>query len=135
MTLAPEQPTVLLVEDHADFCDLVRRLLAREGYHLAVAGNGRAALAYLQGAREHLPELILLDLHLPDMDGGQFRTLQRADPLLARIPVVLVSAADDVAEEAAALGAVDWLAKPVSITELRAVVRKWCAPALSVDET
>ena len=97
-------------------------LMELKGYRVGWARNGHKALDYLR--RGNRPDLILLDLHLPYMDGWQFRGEQQRDPALALIPVVVVSGAKDVARSAADLGAVACLEKPVGFDELLEMVRQ-----------
>src|SRR5439155_12456386 len=80
---------VLVVEDDTDGRETLAELLEAEGYPVARAANGRQALDYLQRAGP--PGLILLDLLMPVMDGYQFRQRQRQDPVLASIPIAVVS--------------------------------------------
>jgi CheY-like chemotaxis protein len=82
---------VLVVDDDADFRDLARRMLEREGYRVVQAENGRAALDRL---REAAPGVILLDLMMPEMDGFEFVAALRADPVSRSVPVVVITAKD-----------------------------------------
>jgi CheY-like chemotaxis protein len=84
---------ILLVEDDADTRDSMRRLLELWGYRVLCAADGREALSLLSG---ELPCLILMDLRMPDMDGWQFRQQLWQEPRLATIPVILISAEDDL---------------------------------------
>jgi len=84
------QRRILVVEDDADCRIMVQMLLEREGYAVATAANGLEALA---SARLQRPDLIVLDLMMPLMDGRAFRAAQLADPDLASVPVVLTTAA------------------------------------------
>src|SRR5262249_5668665 len=80
-----------------------------------------------------LPDLILLDLMLPGMDGWEFRKRQRGDPALAPVPVVLISGAEGLGQAAEALAAAGCLEKPIDVTRLLAEVRRHAgAPRLSV---
>ncbi|HET6436424.1 MAG TPA: response regulator [Anaeromyxobacter sp.] len=81
---------VLLVEDDADIRELMALVLSDEGYAVSTAENG---LRGLELARERQPALIVLDLMMPVMSGWEFRAHQRADPSLAGVPVIVVSAA------------------------------------------
>jgi CheY-like chemotaxis protein len=81
---------ILVVEDDDDIRDSLKELLEEEGYAVEVAGNGQQALLQLRS--EPLPELILLDLMMPVMDGWQLQTELQQDPQLAGIPVVVISA-------------------------------------------
>jgi CheY-like chemotaxis protein len=85
--------TVLVVDDEDDARQLVRRMLhaAKRGYRVITAADGQEALAQ---AREQRPDVILLDLTMPGMDGWRFLEAHRSDPALKEIPVVVVSAHD-----------------------------------------
>jgi CheY-like chemotaxis protein len=112
---------ILLVQDDALTREAMALLLGAAGYAIVCAGNGREALARLgEGER---PWLILLDLEMPVMDGWEFRRRQRQVPALAAIPVVLVSAAGDLAGHAAALGAAGYFPKPVEFDDLLGALR------------
>jgi CheY-like chemotaxis protein len=99
-------------------------LLETEGYAVQSAANGREALAHLRGRAR--PDLILLDLMMPVMSGWEFREAQKADPALADIPVVIVSAASEVGQKAVALQAAGYLQKPVDADHLLVLVRRLC---------
>jgi CheY-like chemotaxis protein len=115
---------ILFVEDDSDLRPALTVLLGLKGYRVGWAGDGREALNYLR--RGDWPDLILLDLALPEMDGWQFRREQCHDPALAAIPVVLVSADEDLPRSAAALGARGYLEKPVGLDDLVRAVRQHC---------
>jgi CheY-like chemotaxis protein len=87
----PEADVVVIVDDDADTRDLIRTLLEDEGYRTAQACNGQEALAVLRQP-DFRPALILLDLMMPTMDGFQLRARLRADPALAAIPIVVMTA-------------------------------------------
>jgi putative two-component system response regulator len=113
---------VLIVDDDPHVADILTRLLAREGYECAIAGDGSAAL----DAVRHLPpDLILLDLSLPKLGGLEVCRRLKADPATRLIPVVVVSgvAESDQRIEALARGADDFLSKPVDVRELSARAR------------
>lgn len=114
----PSDPYILVVEDDPDVRDLMKLLLEVEGYHVACAENGLDALAQMRRAAS--PHLILLDLMMPIMDGWQFRREQKQDPVLADIPVVIISAASDPASVAANA----FLQKPVAVHQLLETVRR-----------
>ena len=88
-------------------------------------GNGREALAYLQAAHP-TPCVILLDLMMPVMSGWEFLQARQHDPLVAAIPVVLLSAYRALAVTALALGAQAVLAKPFDVERLLAMVQQYC---------
>lgn len=102
---------ILLVEDDDEISASMTELLEEEGYQVHRAANGAAALAYLHSSEE-LPQLVLLDLMMPQMDGYEFRDTQRKDPRIAAIPVVLMSAGGDLRSSAVELGARGILRKP-----------------------
>jgi CheY-like chemotaxis protein len=104
------QEKILLVEDDEAIRDTLGSMLEDEGYFVTTAENGRQALEALNSAPA--PELIILDLRMPIMDGWEFRTLQKADPLLAGIPVLAISA--DGSAKAEAIDAAGYLHKPFS---------------------
>ena len=112
---------VLVVDDDAGFRELMRRVLEREGYTVTEAGNGRAGLAQL---REHLAGVILLDLMMPVMDGWEFRRVQQADPLLASVPTIVLSALDQT--RAVDLKPAAFLKKPLDFDRLLQLVRDYC---------
>src|SRR5262249_21698057 len=114
--------SVLVVEDDPHARDALSHLLGGEGYAVRTAANGRDALTLLSAGP--LPDLILLALMLPVLSGWGFRRLQLADPALAGIPVIVLSAlADDAAREGA-LGDVTFLQKPVAADALVIAIRK-----------
>jgi len=89
-------PQVLVVEDDPSMRELLVRLLARMDIRADEAQNGREAIEYV---RAQIPDLVLLDLMMPEMDGFQFLTWLRADPELTNIPVVVITARDLSPEE------------------------------------
>ncbi len=114
---------LLVVEDDFATREVMSMILTGEGYRVATAANGADALRRL---REHdQPCLILLDLSMPIMDGPTF-CARRKDEGLSSIPVIVVSSDHDVAQKAAALGADDYLEKPVDTIQLLDAIRKRC---------
>lgn len=118
-------PTVLVVDDDKNVCELISSSLTGRGYRTVVAANGQEALDYLRSSPRR-PGLILLDLMMPVMTGWEFRKRQQDDPELARIPVAIITGLPGVEDKAAALGAVDVLCKPSRVEELAAVVSRFC---------
>ena len=108
----PHHP-VLVVDDDPDIREAMTAILEGEGYTVSEARDGAEALALLRGG--NAPCLILLDLMMPVMDGWSFRAAQLADPALAEIPVVILSAAADVHRQAEALHVDGFLAKPLNV--------------------
>jgi DNA-binding response OmpR family regulator len=116
---------VLLVEDDDDIREAVGDGLRSQGYEVVTAANGLIARDWLRNAGV-LPNVILLDLMMPVMDGWQFRSEQLLDGALAAIPVIILSGAGDVGKEAAALGAAGYVTKPFNIEALIGVVERSC---------
>lgn len=116
------RPTVLVVEDDLDLRQSVCELLRAQGYRALEAENGRAALDLLGGLGE-LPRLILLDLSMPVMDGWSFRAALEADPRLAGIPVVVLTALPESARRPVA--AQELLEKPFDLPRLLEAIERW----------
>ena len=108
--------TVLVVEDDPDSREVFTELLRGDGHRVVAVGSGAAAMAYLRA--EEPPAVILLDMLMPEMDGWQFRRAQQADPDLAKIPIVVVSALRAVEKSALRFGAAAFLPKPVAPEDL-----------------
>jgi CheY-like chemotaxis protein len=102
--------TILVVDDDPTCRELLRRILARAGHAVVVASNGKDALAALG---EHSPQLILLDLAMPQMDGLTFLRRLREMPQYVQTPVILCTALAnrDIVRIAASLGVKDYLLK------------------------
>ena len=109
---AVRSPCVLIVDDDDDLRETVADLLVSAGYRVNTADNGQSALEWLDHALA-LPDLILLDLMMPVMDGWAFGEAKRRRPRLANIPVIVFSANADIADSVNAVGAVAILAKPL----------------------
>ena len=122
MTRPETHYPVLIVEDDEDLREMMAQLLTLEGFEAATVSNGREALDYLHHATA--PDLILLDLMMPVMDGWEFRRQQDADPTLARVPVIVLSALDQV--RAAKIHAAAFLKKPLDFDRLLSLVRTYC---------
>jgi CheY-like chemotaxis protein len=112
---------VLIVEDDDDLREMMAQLLSLEGFQAAAVANGREALDYLkQGAA---PNLILLDMMMPVMDGWEFRRHQKSDPAMAEVPVIVLSALDQGRIE---ISAEAILKKPLDFDRLLELVRTYC---------
>ena len=113
---------VLIVEDDEDLREMMAQLLTLEGYDSATVSNGREALDYLHHCST--PHVILLDLMMPVMDGWEFRRQQEADPALAPVPVIVLSALDQA--RAAKIHAAAFLKKPLDFDRLLSLIRMYC---------
>jgi CheY-like chemotaxis protein len=114
--------TVLVVDDDPYLQRVMMKFLMLEGFTPVLAGNGEEALTYLRGGGS--ARVILLDLRMPVMDGWTFRRVQRADPAIADIPVVVLSGVET--EQVAELDAAAAFYKPVSFPDVIAAVRRLC---------
>ena len=112
---------ILVVEDDPDIAELIRHYLEKSGHAVQVLGSGGAVLPKVRGER---PDLIVLDLMLPGLDGLMVCQALRSDPLTAAIPIIMVTARGDEADRIAGLelGADDYVTKPFSAKELAARV-------------
>lgn len=113
---------ILVVDDDDEIREVMKTILELEGYRVIEARDGAEALELLRGSTR--PDLILLDLMMPVMDGREFRERQRKDPLLGAIPVVLVSAFSLADANVAAMGAVGYLRKPFELETLLEIVAR-----------
>jgi len=113
---------ILVVDDDPDLREFLRLTLTSMGFEVTSAANGREALDVLEG---YDPDLILLDMKMPVMDGWEFsRALEARD---THPPVVVLTAAPDPAARAAEVHSDGWLGKPFENEELEATVRKFAA--------
>ncbi len=113
--------TVLVIDDDRNACDLMSRSLSKEGFRVVSANSGDEGLKL---AREVLPHVITLDVLMPGMDGWAVLKELKADPTLASIPVIMITMADD-RSMGYALGASDYLTKPIDRERLAAVVSRF----------
>src|SRR5438128_10641515 len=114
---------VLIVEDDADLREMMAQLLSLEGFQAAAVANGSEALQYLHNGHVK-PDVILLDLMMPVMDGWEFRRKQQADPSLADVPVIVLSALGQ--SRAADVQAEGFLKKPLDFDRLLQLVPQYC---------
>jgi CheY-like chemotaxis protein len=115
---------VLVVEDYPDAREMMELVLRLAGFDVCSASDGLEALACLAEKR---PGLILLDLSMPRMDGIEFgRELRRhPDPVIARTPIILMTALSETAEASRVTGAVEVLTKPVSMDLITQMVASY----------
>jgi DNA-binding NtrC family response regulator len=116
-----QQKRILVVDDEENARIALSKILTREGYEVASAGNGYEALNYLRGKEV---ELIITDINMPEMNGLSFlRELSRSHP---ESNVIMITAYGEVESyiEAMNLGAFEYINKPVKIDELKKIIRK-----------
>jgi CheY-like chemotaxis protein len=116
-------PTVLLVEDTEDNRQMMRHLLQMSGFYVVEATNGKEAVEL---AREIDPQIILMDLSLPIIDGLAATREIRSDPEFSRVPIVAVSAHDtaDFHNDALDAGCDAYVTKPINYSELEELVNR-----------
>ncbi|HEU4323193.1 MAG TPA: PAS domain S-box protein [Roseiflexaceae bacterium] len=133
-SVPPGSPTggakLLLVEDNQSNIDTLRTYLEAHGYQIAIAHSGAEAL---QMARKQPPELVLTDIQMPGMDGLETIRRMRAEPSLAALPIIALTALAMTGdrERCLAAGADDYLSKPVSLRDLVGTVAGWLKRGLS----
>ncbi|MFY9221514.1 MAG: response regulator [Blastocatellia bacterium] len=117
---------IFIVDDNPNNLQLLEGILAEHQYKVRMASNGKRALAAINAA---IPELILLDITMPDMDGYQVCQQLKANSKLSSVPVIFISALDDVLDKVKAFktGAVDYITKPFQAEEVIARVENQLA--------
>ena len=117
---------ILIVDDVPDNLRLLSTTLSQQGYKIRCAKNGKMAL---MGARNDLPHLILLDINMPDLNGYEVCEQLKADPATSSIPVIFLSAQDDIQDRVKAFktGGTDFIGKPFQIEEVLARVQNQLA--------
>ena len=120
--------SVMVVDDDLDIRAALIDVLQDNGFHAVGAVNGKDALDQLHATpQEQKPCLIVLDLMMPVMDGVTFRAEQLKSPEIASIPVVVVTAYREIADQAL-MKITDYLRKPLNIDDLITAVRRYCDP-------
>ena len=120
--------TILVVDDEKDLLDLIEYNLKKEGFAVLKAENGEEGIAI---AKEHKPDLVLMDIMMPKMDGMEAVENMRADDELKSIPIIFLTARSDEKTEVEGLdkGGDDYITKPISTTKLisriKAVMRRF----------
>jgi two-component system alkaline phosphatase synthesis response regulator PhoP len=127
-TVNVAQRTILIVDDEQDLLDLIEYNLKREGFLVLRAENGEKGISI---AKERQPDLVLLDIMMPRMNGHQVCETLRGDAATRRIPIIFLTARDDEKSEIEGLnkGADDYVTKPIStiklISRIKAVLRRY----------
>ena len=118
---------ILVVEDHEDNLQILRDLLKSAGYEMLEAGDGAAGIAK---AAAEKPDLILMDIQLPVLDGYEATRRIKADPALAKIPIIVVTSYALSGDEgkAKAAGCDAYVTKPYSPRQLLAKIREYLPP-------
>ena len=125
---------ILVVEDERDIADFLLHYLKREGYTPAVVGDGRTALAR---AEKDPPDLIILDLMLPGIDGLEDCRRLRQGKVTSQIPIIMLTARGEEADRVVGLemGADDYITKPFSLRELTARIKSLFRRLHSAEQT
>jgi two-component system alkaline phosphatase synthesis response regulator PhoP len=123
-----QKETILVVDDEKDLLDIISYNLKKEGFKVLIAENGREGIEL---ARVHKPDLMLLDIMMPEMDGIEVCKLLKADEFMKQTPVIFLTAKSEERVEVKGLdlGADDFIAKPVStgklLSRIKAVLRRY----------
>ena len=124
-------PRILIVDDELDFIELVQYRLAGLGCEFIVANNGVEALSQ---ARQFKPDLILLDILLPDLDGLSVCKILRRQPSTKKIPIIFMSAlTGDVTRRTATVQAQDFFTKPLDLPRLQQRIADLLQPAAAAN--
>lgn len=123
-----DNKTILVVDDEQDLLDLIEYNLKKEGFDVLKAEDGKEGISM---ARKHMPDLVLLDIMMPKMDGLEAVEVMRGDEELKHIPIIFLTARGDEKTEVEGLnkGGDDYITKPISTTKLisriKAVLRRF----------
>jgi CheY-like chemotaxis protein len=118
-------PTILVAEDHLDSREALRALLEAFGYRVLIAVNGQQAVGM---AVAEQPDLVLMDIMMPEMDGFEATRAIRGDARTSKIPIIAVTAMEGAQQLALLAGADDFVRKPVDIRGLVAKVLQYLPP-------
>ena len=117
----PQKGKILIIDDDINFLDLIDRRLSKEGYLIFTANYGKSGL---NKANKLVPDIIILDIVMPDMDGWTVYKKLKTTPLLSQIPVIIVTIGD-YEKMAKDFGVVDFLAKPIKWKTLNVILSKY----------
>lgn len=115
-------PTILVVDDSPEICELLQLHLEIAGYDVLLAADGTGAIEL---TREAKPALAIVDLNMPHLGGDEFVASLKSNPATRDIPVILLSSDEDLADHAKLLGAAAYLAKPVSADRILEIVARY----------
>ncbi|MBL8152501.1 MAG: response regulator, partial [Blastocatellia bacterium] len=112
---------IFIVDDNPNNLNLLAGILREQNYNVRIANSGRRALVAVKAS---IPELIMLDINMPEMDGYEVCRQLKTDPAIADVPVIFISALDDVVDKVRAfqVGGVDYVTKPFQTGEVIARV-------------
>jgi CheY-like chemotaxis protein len=113
---------ILIAEDHDDSRDALRTLLEAVDYRVCLAANGQEAV---ESAMAHHPDLILMDIMMPGVDGLEATRTLRSTPGFQDIPILALTALEGAKEQVLAAGCDEYIAKPINVRALLAKVRTW----------
>jgi CheY-like chemotaxis protein len=133
--MTPESaPTILVIEDYSDTRELLSSLLRRKGYNVLEAENGKEGVLE---ATYRNPDLILMDLALPEMDGVEAAELIHRVPKLSQTPIFVVSAyaTEEVKADALAAGCTEIFTKPIEVEALLEKIRETLGPGSGLPTT
>jgi len=119
--MPPADPLILLVDDTEDIRDIWRRALCKAGFRVVEAVDGEDGI---RKTREFLPHLVVMDMTMPLLCGLEASRRLKTDSVTAAVPIIMVSADDDVKAEARAAGCDGFLLKPVRHPELISHIRR-----------
>ena len=117
----PQKSKILIIDDDINFLDLINRRLSKEGYLVFTANNGQRGI---DKAKKLIPDIIILDILMPDMDGWTVYQKLKKIPLLSQIPVIIVTIGD-YEKMAKDFGVVDFLSKPIAWKNLNVILSKY----------
>ena len=115
---------VLVVDDDPSIREVLAIILGSQGYEVLTAADGREALDLLHDGA--LPQVILLDLMMPVMNGWTFREEMQRDAVLAPIPVLVMTGDGEIADKTVRLSAAGFLRKPIGLNDLLDTVARFC---------
>ena len=118
-----EPRKVLVIDDDASIREVLATILGSQGYEVLTAADGRQALDLLRDGA--MPQVILLDLMMPVMNGWAFREAMQRDAAFATIPVLVMTGDGEIAAKTARLSAAGYLRKPIALTDLLKTVARF----------
>lgn len=119
---ARSKATILIAEDHADSREALRMLLEALGYRVEIAENGREAVD--EALVKH-PDLILMDMMMPEVDGFEATRTLRASRQFRQVPIVALTAMEGAREQVLAAGCDDYIPKPIDVRSFIGKVQNW----------